>query len=312
MSELHPEIRRVLEARAETGRKGVSSLTVTEARAQKRELLSLPEDPAPAVTTTDLSLPGPASDLPARLYEPDGTGPFPVLVYFHGGGWVRGTLDNTDLLCRNLAEQGQCIVVSVDYRLAPEHPFPAAVDDCYAATAWVADGLPLQTADTDRLAVGGDSAGGNLATVVARLADQRGGPDIAYQMLIYPVTNYAFDTPSYEENATGYLLSREGMKWYWNHYVEDGQQATNPNASPLLADDLSGVPPATVLTAGFDPLRDEGIAYAERLRDAGVTVTHRHYDDAVHGFVVKLYDPDLTRAREAVDALASDLRTHLS
>ncbi len=220
-----------------------------------------------------------------RVYTPEGEGPFPLLVYFHGGGWVLGNLDTHDPLCRALANESGCVVVSVDYRLAPEHRFPAAVEDCYAAAGWVAANAALLKGDPKRVAIGGDSAGGNLAAAVALKAQDQGGPALAYQLLLYPITNYSFDTVSYRENARGYLLSREDMVWYWDHYLGPEGEGLDPYASPLRAEDLRGLPPALVITAEYDPLRDEGEAFAARLAAAGVPVTATRYDGLVHGFL---------------------------
>jgi acetyl esterase len=217
------------------------------------------------------------------VYTPEGNGPFPVLVYFHGGGWVIGSRDSIDGPCRSLANGAGCVVVSVDYRLAPEHKFPAAADDCYAATRYVATHPTEFAIDPTRLAVGGDSAGGNLAAAVTLMARDRGGPPIAWQLLVYPVTNYSFATDSYRDNAEGYLLQRSSMEWFWNHYLATPSDGAHPYASPLRAADLRGLPPGLTITCEFDPLRDEGEAYATRLREAGVQMQTRRYDGAIHG-----------------------------
>ncbi len=215
-------------------------------------------------------MPGPAGALGLRIYTPveaGGPGALPVLVFFHGGGWVVGNLDTHDGLCRRLANAAGCLVVSVDYRLAPEARFPAAVDDAYAATRWVAARASSFGGDGTRLAVGGDSAGGNLAAVVSLLAHERGAPPLRFQLLLYPVTDFAFDTPSYRENGEGYLLTRANMEWYAGHYLRDGADRRHPHAAPLRAADVGGSPPTMVITAQYDPLRDEGEAYA--VRDCG-------------------------------------------
>nr|WP_305882598.1 alpha/beta hydrolase [Haloplanus ruber] len=268
------------------------------------------EPPNDDLRVRNLSIPGPGGDpevpIAIRTYTPPGDAARPVFVYFHGGGWVRGDLDTHDGLCRLLAEAADCVVVSVDYRRAPEHRFPAAVHDAYAATAWAADHAAIVGGDPDRVAVGGDSAGGNLAAAVTLLARERGGPELAHQVLLYPVTDYAFDTASYDENAAGYLLSRASMRWYWERYLGDDIDGANPYASPLRATDLSGVPSATVITAGYDPLRDEGAEYADRLREAGVSVTHENYPGMVHVFASF---PDLDRAADARQVIADGLAT---
>ena len=207
----------------------------------------------------------------ARVYTPEGNLPMGVLVYFHGGGWVLGDLESHDRVCRALANQAGCVVVSVDYRLAPEHVFPAGAEDCYAATKWVSENAASINADATRLAVGGDSAGGNLAAVVSMMARDRGGPAINFQLLLYPVTDCALDTPSQKEFAAdGFVLSRADMEWFWKNYADTVAEKNNPYACPLRAKDLKSLPPALVLTASHDPLRDEGERFAGRLIAAGV------------------------------------------
>ena len=238
----------------------------------------------PVAQVNDRVIPGPAGEIPVRVYTPEGDGPFPLLVYVHGGSWVICTLDTHDGLCRRLANQAGCVVVSVDYRLAPEHPFPAAPEDCYAATQWVAAHATTLNGDATRVAVGGDSAGGNLAAVVALLARERGGPPLVFQLLIYPATDLRMGSPSIEENAEGYGLTKRDMLWFRGHYLRSAADATDPLASPLLAPDLRGVPPALIITAEYDPLWDEGERYGARLREAGVPVTISRYDGMIHGF----------------------------
>ena len=240
--------------------------------------------PEPVAQVNDRAIPGPAGEIPVRVYTPEGDGPFPLLVYVHGGGWVICTLDTHDGLCRSLANQAGCVVVSVDYRLAPERPFPAAPEDCYAATRWVAAHATTLNGDAMRVAVGGDSAGGNLAAVVALLARERGGPPLVFQLLIYPATDLRMGSSSIEENAEGYGLTKRDMLWFRGHYLRSTADATDPLASPLLAPDLRGVPPALIITAEYDPLRDEGERYGARLREAGVPVTISRYDGMIHGF----------------------------
>jgi acetyl esterase len=251
---------------------------------------------------TDVGIAGPAGDIPARIYAPAGDAPVPTLVYFHGGGWVVLGIDSHDHVCRSLAAKANCAVVSVDYRMAPEHPFPAAAEDCYAATKWVAEEL-----GATHVAVGGDSAGGNLAAAAALMARDRGGPDICHQLLIYPVTNVAtFDTPSCDRYATDHGLTASLMRWFGSQYAPDAGQATNPYVSPLLADDLTGLPPAQVITAEFDVLRDEGEAYAQRLVDAGVETDCVRYNGVHHGFFIM--DAALEQAVFAQEEAAHALR----
>ncbi len=233
----------------------------------------------------DIAIPGPSSEIPIRIYAPPGERPLPVFVYFHGGGWVTGDLDVNDTLCRVIAEWAACMVVSVNYRHAPEHPFPAAFDDAYAATAWVAANIDALHGDVSRIAIGGASAGGNLAAAVALKARDVGTPPLVLQWLIYPVIDSSMTTASYDSNADGYGLTRAAMQWYWDVYVPDAAQRTNPYASPMAAANLEGLPPALVQTAEFDPLCDEGEAYARAMQAAGVPVTLKRYDGMIHGFI---------------------------
>jgi len=255
------------------------------------------------------TVPGPAGEIPVRIYAPSEARGLPALVYFHGGGFVIGSLDTHDGTCRSLANAIGCTVVSVDYRLAPEHKFPAGPEDCYAATRWVAEKGGEIGIDTSRVAIGGDSAGGNLAAVVALMARDRRGPALRHQLLIYPVANHDFETASYEENKRGYLLSREMMRWFWNHYLGEPEQGKHPYASPLRAERLAGLPPAHVVTAEFDPLRDEGEALATRLRREGVPTTHVRYDGMIHGFFSMT--AMLDAAKRAVAEAAAAVRARL-
>jgi acetyl esterase len=245
-------------------------------------------------------------EITVRAYTPAGAGPFPALVFFHGGGWVIGDIQTHDGICRSLANAAGAVVVSVDYRLAPEHKYPAAAEDSFAATRWVASEARRLNVDPSRIAVGGDSAGGNLAAVVALMARDRGGPALAFQLLVYPVTQHAFDTASYRENSEGYLLTRASMEWFWNHYLRSAADGRQAYASPMLAASLERLPPALVMTAEYDPLRDEGEGYADSLRRAGVPVTVTRYKGLVHGFFrwINLVD----QARAARDEAASALR----
>ena len=247
-------------------------------------------------------------EVPVRVFTPEGEGPFPVTVFYHGGGFVIGDLETHDGLCRHVADATGCVVVAVDYRLAPEHPFPAALEDAYAATEWVAEN-PEEVDGDGQLAVMGDSAGGNLAAAVTLLARERDGPDIDYQVLVYPAVDHREDRPSWEQNKQGYFLVVEDMEWFAGCYFGSDIHEANPYAFPLTADSHADLPPATVLTAGFDPLRDEGIAYAETLSGAGVSVQHHNYDDMIHGFITMLAPPaDLTVAHEAVAEISADLQ----
>ncbi len=306
---LDPEMARVLEGLAAAGTADLASQTPEEARAMFRQMSGL-LPPEPLAEVRDLALEGPAGPIPARLYIPDPDEvPAPCLVYFHGGGWVIGGLDTHDGTCRRLAREAGIRVVSVDYRLAPEHRYPAAADDCSAALEQVAARAAELGVDPERLAVGGDSAGGNLAAVTARRARDRGGPPLRFQLLVYPVTDCDTDRPSYRENARGYLLEAPHMAWFWGHYVPEPERRLEPDASPLRAPDLAGLPPALVQTAEFDPLRDEGEAYAARLREAGVPVTATRYEGLIHGFAA--FAPVVARAREAQEEAVRALREAL-
>lgn len=247
-------------------------------------------DPVDAVEDDD------ADGVPVRLYRPAG-GERRALVYLHGGGWVLGSLASHDPLCRTLAARSGWTVVAADYRLAPEHPHPAAVEDAWTATRWAAGRF-------ERLAVGGDSAGGHLAAVVA-LRARAGGPALALQLLLYPIADHGFDTPSYREHGTGTNLTEATMRWFWRLYLPDESLADDPEVSPLRAPDLAGAAPAFVVTAGHDPLRDEGEAYARRLADAGVPVTLRRYENQIHGFL--RMPAVIDRARDGIDDVAAAL-----
>jgi acetyl esterase len=244
--------------------------------------------------------------VPIRIYSPGGSAPFPALVFLHGGGWVVGDLETHDQVCRSIASRGEAVVVAVHYRLAPETPFPGALEDGAAAIRWTAEHARELGVDPKRICVGGDSAGGNLAAVVALISRDRGGPRLCHQLLIYPVTDHSFETPSYRENQSGPLLTRDAMRAFWNLYLAREQDGANPYASPLRAPDLRGLPPAHVMTAEYDPLRDEGEAYARRLEAAGVPVVVRRYEGMIHGFFG--FSEAIDRARGAVDDAVRELR----
>ena len=266
-------------------------------------------DPEPVAKVENRTIPGPAGEVPVRVYTPSGAGPHPGLVFFHGGGFVLCNLDSHDGICRSLTNAAGCVVVSVDYRLAPEHPYPAAPEDCYAATQWVAKNGSELGIDVSRLAIGGDSAGGNLTAVTALMARDRGGPALRFQLMIYPVTDCGTETASYRENGEGYFLTTGMMRWFWDKYLADPKQAGEGYASPLRAADLANLPPGLCITAGYDPLRDEGEAYAERLRKAGVDVRTSRYPGMFHGFLSMT--AQLDKAREAVAEAGAALRAAL-
>ncbi|QLD86124.1 alpha/beta hydrolase [Natronomonas halophila] len=310
MTDRHPDLDEQARALLEELEAGVSPPSSTLSVATGRQLLDdlfASQTPDPVGEVTNLEIQGPNGPIPLRIYSPDGEGPFPVLVFLHGGGWVRGSLDAYDGPCRLLTNEADCVVVSVGYRRAPEHPFPAGLEDCYAATAWAADHAAALQGDPDRVAVGGDSAGGNLTAAVTLAARDRSGPDIAHQLLIYPSVNppsvHWFD--SYDDYGTGYFLEMDSVEWYLDQYLTGAADIGNDYAFPLRSRDLSGLPPATVITAGFDPLVDEGTAYAERLDEAGIPVEHRNYEGQIHGFL-SLYE-HIDDGREAIDYAASRL-----
>jgi acetyl esterase len=262
-------------------------------------------DDAPADRDTSASGETPAEDAPAGG---DG-GLLPTLVFYHGGGWTLGTLDSAGGICRELARRAGCVVVSVDYRLAPEHPFPAPVEDAETALSWVAANAHAFGGDPDRVAVGGTSAGGALAAAVSLWARDFGDVDVAHQLLAYPATDYAFDTESYRENADGPLLTRADMEWFWAQYLRTPLDGANPYAAPMRARDVSDLPPATVVTGGFDPLRDDGLGYADRLAHAGVDVERVHAPRLPHGFLSLA--ADVPAADAAMDDVAASLRAGL-
>jgi acetyl esterase len=281
-------------------------LTPAAARTRFRGLANMLTTTAVA-DVQNFEVPGPDGGIPIRAYVPEGEGPFPVLVYYHGGGWVVGDVDTHESLTTALCDRAGVVVLSVDYRLAPEHPFPAAVEDAYAAVEWASRFAGDVGGDPDRLAVGGDSAGGNLAAAVSLMAADRDGPAIDHQLLVYPAVAspelHSFE--SYDANAEGYFLEWESLQYYYGHYVQSPAHHRNEYLAPLLARDLSGLPSATVVTAEFDPLRDEGIEYADRLAEAGVTVQRRDYEGMIHGFV-QLKDM-IDRGDDATDFLAAEL-----
>ena len=310
---LHPHARALLDLIAERGVPPTHTLTPAEARAVYRDRRGFTQPaPPPVASVSELAADGPHGAIPLRLYRPLGTTAdqvLPALVYYHGGGWVIGDLDTHDTLCRELANHSGCAVVSVDYRLAPEHRVPAAVDDSIAAARWVHREAAALHLDPERIAVGGDSAGGNLAAVVALAARDAGDLPLAYQLLIYPATDQHRSAPSHTTNGEGYLLTRDTMAYFTGHYIPEPAHYADWRASPLLHPDLSRLPPALVLTAGYDPLRDEGLAYAQKLSEAGNTATHLSFERQIHGFI--LMGKVLDEANTAVRLCAAALRDAL-
>jgi acetyl esterase len=304
---LDPQVRFLLDQLEQLGGPHLWEMTPEQARVAFEQLQLLGPARPESQGAEYITIPGPDTSLPARVYRPEGgVAPLPVMVFFHGGGWVIGDIETHDPLCGALAAASGSMIVSVGYRLAPEHKFPAAVDDSFAAVSWVAANASALGADPERLGVGGASAGGNLSAVVCLLARDRGGPEIAYQLLLYPGVDMDGKFPSVQENGEGYFLTHEDMVWFRNHYLREAADMLNPMASPLRATDHSRLPPAVIVTAEFDPLRDEGEAYAEALRKAGVRVRLRRYDGMIHGFL-SMADV-IGRAQGAIDEVGADVR----
>lgn len=298
---LHPQVRAMLDQIAASGLPQLHELPPADARAQAKLMTELVGAGPEVARVSEFSIPRSGGEIPARRYVPaDAAG---VILWIHGGGWVICDLDTHDAMCRLLANESGCEVVAIDYRLAPEHPFPAALGDCWDALAWVAEqagGRPV--------IVAGDSAGGNLAAVCALRARDRGGPELALQVLVYPSTSGDLTTDSCVKYGSGpdTFLTVADMQWFWAHYVGDAADDSSPEFRPLRARDHSGLPPAIVVTAEYDPLRDDGFAYAEALRTAGVRVIHHHYDDVVHAFFG--FVNMLSRGNEAVAQVGADIR----
>jgi acetyl esterase len=294
---LDPEIAALLPA-LNRGFPRVETMSAPELRSLLRERAVALQNPEPVREVVDRTVPGPVGDINVRIYWPTATSdPVPMIVFAHGGGFVFCDLDSHDDLCRAMTNGVGAVVVSIDYRLAPESPWPAAADDVYAVAGWASDHAAELGADPSRMVVAGDSAGGNLVAVTAQLARDRGGPAIAAQLLIYPAIAADFGTESYRQFGTGYYNTATAMAWYWDQYVPDHADRSHPTASPLQAD-LAGLPPAVVITAGFDPLCSEGEAYAKALAASGVTTIYRNYEGAVHGFMTMPSLAICARARQ--------------
>ncbi|HEY5637873.1 MAG TPA: alpha/beta hydrolase [Burkholderiales bacterium] len=310
MASVHPQVAALLERVKASPLPPYFEVPPHVARRIYRDTRAAVSPPAPEVAEARLAIcPGPGGPIALRVYRAaraDAKAPLPVLVYFHGGGWVIGDLDTHDVVCRELANGAQCSVVSVDYRLAPEHRFPGAVEDCIAATRWVAANAATLAIDPARIAVGGDSAGGNLAAVVALEARDNKGPKLVHQLLVYPATDQRLGHPSIDRNGEGYMLTKKGMQYFRGHYLPNEADWTNWRASPSFAKTLAGLPPALVITAGFDPLVDEGREWAGRLAKDGVETAYHDYPDMIHGFL--LYGRVLDTANAAVKTCAEALR----
>jgi acetyl esterase len=301
---LHPQIATLLERVARSPLPPYHTVPAHVARRIYRDTRAVLAPKAPEIAEARLLIFDDA--IAVRAYRPVLDEVLPALVFFHGGGWTIGDLDTHDVVCRQLAIGARCAVFSIDYRLAPEHPFPAAIEDCFFATRFIHGNATSLKVDAARIAVGGDSAGGNLAAVVALMARDAGGPPLAYQLLIYPATDQRCEFPSHERNGEGYLLTKEAIRFFRGGYLPNPKDRTDWRASPLLAANHANLPPAFVLTAGYDPLVDEGRAYAERLAQAGVEVTYREYSDMVHGFV--LFGGVVDAANAAVAECCAQLR----
>ena len=306
---LHPQAKAFLDMLASSGAPPIEKLPLAEARAARAEMLEagFPEEAVAEVQNR--SVPGPGGPIPVRVYRPKKNETLPVLVFFHGGGFVIGNLDTHDRLCRALANASDCAIISVYYRLAPEHKYPAAVDDAYAVTKYVAEHASEFGIDPNRIGVGGDSAGANLATVVCLLSRDRGGPQLKFQLLIYPLVDYYDESPSMQQYAEGHFLTRAGMDWFRDSYLPSREAGLEPSASPMYAKDVGGLPPAMIITAECDPLRDQGEAYARKLEAAGVAVELKRYEGMIHVFLQ--FAAALDTAKVAKNDAASALRKAL-
>lgn len=304
---LHPQAQKILDLLRESGIPPYDSMDPVTARAYYEKACDRGrgEPPAPA-EVRDFSIPGPAGKIPVRLYRASDRGDLPILVFYHGGGFTIGSLESHDTVCRHLCAGADCIVVAVDYRLGPEHRFPAAPDDCYAALRWISANARHLGGDPQRIAVGGDSAGGNLSAVTSLTARENRGPQIVFQLLIYPGVDMTESLPSHVNCGEGFLLTSRLIGWFHSHYMAEGMDRTQWKASPLFAANHANLPPAHVITAGFDPLQDEGMAYARKLESAGVPVTHTHYAGMMHGFITQ--PRFLDDARAALAECAAKLR----
>jgi acetyl esterase len=302
---LDPQVKTLLDQMA--GLPRLETLSVADARKQVETRIAVKLPSLPVASVLNRTIPGAGSDLPVRIYTPEGNGPFPLMVFFHGSGFVLCSLDTHDGVCRNLCSAAGCVVVSVDYRLAPEHKFPAGPEDCYTATRWAAEHARELNADSGRVVIAGDSAGGNMVAVTALMIRDKGGPALRGQLMIYPVTDY-FDSghPSYMENADGYGLTAAGMRWFWSHYLNNESEADSAYVSPLRASDFRGLAPALIITAEYDVLRDEGERYGERLAQAGVPTKVTRYGGMHHGFF-QMYGL-VDKAKQALEESATWLK----
>ncbi|HEX3090694.1 MAG TPA: alpha/beta hydrolase [Ilumatobacteraceae bacterium] len=305
---LDPQVEGLLQTMAAEGNPPIHTLPVPEARAAAEGLTVLSGEQVPVGSVRGISIPVGDGVVGARVYTPEGDGPHPGVMFFHGGGWVICSLDTHDNICRTICRDAEAVVVSVDYRMAPEFRYPTAVHDCFGATKWVSENAASLDIDAGRLAVSGDSAGGNLSAVVTQMARDAGGPAIAFAALIYPAVDMTRKGGSLDENASGYFLETEGMEWFMGHYLTDAQRA-EPLASPLLHENLAGLPDTFIATCEFDPLRDEGEAYGDALRASGGHVTTKRYDGLIHG--VANMSGALDGGRQLVEDTAAHIRAAL-
>ncbi|HJZ46626.1 MAG TPA: alpha/beta hydrolase [Roseiflexaceae bacterium] len=307
---LDPQAQEWLDAAAASGLPPIHFLRVADARQRMATALTANVELQDIYKAEDRLIPGPDTDIPIRIYTPNNAKSLPILVFIHGGGGVINSITTHERLCRLIANQAECIVVSVDYRLAPEYKFPAGLLDSYTATRWVFDNATDKGGDVHRIAIGGDSTGAQIAAGVTLLARDRNGPTVIYQVLAYPATDYYLPgTSSIQEYATGYTLTRDMMIWFWNHYIHSNTDLNRPYLCPLRAKSLANLPPALIVTANYDPLRDEGKKYAERLEEAGVTVTYKNYEGMMHGFLLQ---PSVGAGVSAISEIATTLRRAFS
>ena len=301
---IDPQVEGLLNEMAAMGGPPIHELSVADARLVAEGMSALSGDPIEVAAVDNITIPVDGAEIAARVYTPDGDGPHPVVMFFHGGGWVICSLDTHDNVARAICRDAEAVVVSVDYRMAPEHRFPTAAHDCFGATKWVADNAASLDGDPTRLAVCGDSAGGNLSAVVSQMARDAGGPAIAYAALIYPAVDMTRKGGSLDENASGYFLETDGMEWFMNHYITDAERV-DVLASPLLHSNLAGLPDTFIATCEYDPLRDEGEAYGDALRANGVHVESKRYDGLIHGAA------NMTGVLDGGRQLVSDVAAHL-
>jgi acetyl esterase len=301
---IDPQVESLLSEMAALGGPPIHELSVAEARTVAEGMTALAGDPIEVAAVDNITIPVDGAEIGARVYTPEGDGPHPVVMFFHGGGWVICSLDTHDNVARAICRDAEALVVSVDYRMAPEHRFPTAAHDCFAATKWVAENASSLGGDAGRLAVCGDSAGGNLSAVVSQMARDAGGPAIAYAALIYPAVDMTRKGGSLDENASGYFLETEGMEWFMNHYLTEAEKA-DVLASPLLHSNLAGLPDTFIATCEYDPLRDEGEAYGDALRAKGVHVENKRYEGLIHGAA------NMTGVLDGGRQLVSDVAAHL-